>query len=99
MQILPQPISSALQYIFEHLWQISSPAFVWAVLKAGRAFGKIEDRVLAAEAHITKMATNEMPHMQAALQDIQKSNDSAAKSLATLVERTPKRASKARASK
>lgn len=99
MQVLPHPISDALQYIFEHLLQLSSPVIIWALLKVGRTFGKMEDRVLAAESNITKMATNDMPHMNAALLEIQKSNASAAQSLATLVERTPKRASRARATK
>lgn len=99
MQTIPHQFSEVIQYVFEHLLQLSSPALIWALVKVGRAFGKVEDRVLAAEANITKMATNDMPHMNAALQEIQKSNASAAQSLATLVERTPRRASKAHAAK
>ena len=79
------------EWVSQHLAVIGWPTVCLLAWKVSRFVTNLENRAVVAEAHITKMATNEMPHMQAALEEIQKSNASIDSSLKTLVSRTPEK--------
>jgi len=73
------------EWFFQHLQVIGWPTLCYAVWRVTRFFSLVENRVLGAEAHIEKMATNCFPTMQTSLlnQDVLlKSMDGSLKRLA-----------------
>lgn len=60
------------EYVLDHLHVIGWPVLCVFAWKISRVFSKVEGRVLAAENHITTMATNHFPHMEESLKNIDK---------------------------
>jgi hypothetical protein len=76
-----------LDYIALHIQIVGWPAICFAVWKVTRFITEIQERACTAEQHITKMATNCFPTMEASLKNQDVFLHSMDGSLKTLVER------------
>lgn len=95
--ILEPSSLTPLEWVSQHIQLIGWPTLIYATWRVTRFFTIVETRVLSAEEHVTKMATNCFPTMQASLQTqdaLMKSMDSSLKTLANgrkSDDRTPRR--------
>ncbi len=64
--------ATPFEWVSQHIQLVGWPLVVLAAWKVRGIAAKWNNRIVAAEHHITKMATNEMPHMQRALMNIDK---------------------------
>ena len=81
MQTSTPPIVWAL----EHLSALGWPAILYAIWRISRFLTQVEARAVVAEGHITTLATNHFPHMEASLKNqdgLMKSMDESLKTLA-----------------
>ena len=89
--------SSPFEWFSQHIQIVGWPTLCYAVWRVTRFFTIVETRVLSAEEHITKMATNCFPTMEKSLvnQDgLMRSMDASLKTLADgrkSDDRTPRR--------
>lgn len=77
---------SILDWATNHIQLIGWPTLILATFRLTRFFTKLETRAVAVEDHVTKMATNCFPTMQASLQtqdSLLKSMDESLKALAS----------------
>jgi len=85
---------SPLEWITQHIQLVGWPTLIYATWRVTRFFTIVETRVLSAEEHITTLATNHFPHMEASLQNqdnLLKSMDGSLKTLANGSGGTPRR--------
>jgi hypothetical protein len=88
---------SPFEYFSQHLQIIGWPTLCFAVWKVTRFMTTVETRVVGSETHITAMATNHFPHMEASLANQDTLLKSVDQSLKTLVSNdAPSRPRKAR---
>ena len=74
-----------LEWVSQHIQLVGWPTLIYATWRVTRFFTIVETRVLSAEEHITTLATNHFPHMEASLQNqdnLLKSMDGSLKTLA-----------------
>ena len=86
---------NTFEWIFQHIQILTPTALIYAVWRVTRFFTIVETRVLEAEGHVTKMATNCMPTIQASLQTqdgLLHSMDTSLKTLANGAGGTPRKA-------
>ena len=87
------PINT-FEWIWQHAQILTPTAVIYATWRIARFATVIETRVLTAEQHVTKMATNCFPTMQTSLQkqdELLQSMDGHLKTLAAgEISRTPK---------
>lgn len=92
--IFDTTVLSPFEWFSQHMQLIGWPAICYGIWRLRGFLSIVETRVLGAEQHITKMATNCFPTMQASLKNQDTLLHSVDKSLKTLVERqspTPRR--------
>jgi hypothetical protein len=60
---------SPFEWVAQHIQLIGWPTLIYATWRVTRFFTIVETRVLSAEEHITKMATNCFPTMESSLRN------------------------------
>jgi hypothetical protein len=82
---------SPFEYFSTHIQLIGWPAICYGIWKVTQFVTELKGRATTAEEHITKMATNCFPTMQASLKNQDGLLHSMDESLKTIAGNTPKR--------